>query len=108
MLLTYLVDRLHLVDDGLAPPEQARLHKSPSTITDLPIQDSMLGLLSPPVRLLLLSGDINAEVETYLGRLRAGEMDLADVLGYAGAAVNEGNFSRVRPQQPAIYLVRDN
>jgi len=48
MLLTYLVDRLHLVDDVLAPPEQARLHKSPSTITDLPIQDSMLGLLSPP------------------------------------------------------------
>ena len=42
MLLSYLVDRLHLVDDVLAPPEQARLHKSPSTITDLPIQDSML------------------------------------------------------------------
>ena len=55
-----------------------------------------------------LSDDINAEVETYLDRLRAGEMDLADVLGYVDAAVNEGNFSRVRPQQPAIYLVRDN
>ena len=41
MLLTYLVDRLHLVDDVLAPPEQARLHKSLSTITDLPIQDSI-------------------------------------------------------------------
>ena len=54
MLLAYLVDRLHLVDNVLAPPEQARLHKSPGTITDLPIQDSMLGLLSPPVRLLLL------------------------------------------------------
>ena len=42
MLLAYLVDRLHLVDNVLAPPEQARLHKSPGTITDLPIQDSML------------------------------------------------------------------
>ena len=38
LVSTHFVDQLHLLDDVLTPRQQARLHQSPSSTTDLPLR----------------------------------------------------------------------